>query len=425
MQIGEFAKICNTKISVLRHYDAEGLLPPDYIDRFTGYRYYSKEQITDFLKISMLKSAGFSLAEIKLIITERKSNKVIMELFDKKREKLDETLSHLDQAKKIILGVESFLEINITEADNKILFETEKIDARNIEDAYDFMDQSIASEGFQRISSFTIHADKEKKVKITCEAVKLTEEEIVLNENIHVPFENDNTIIGKWEIIGEFAVKEDFERIGKEKEQDIRSIYFLPGGERYWCYGWSKGKLIIDSGDSATVNDFSTENINGQHYMFVNLKSYPYRHGGRTTVLVLKQTDNKAYTATEIARRDNIDMPFIDDPGVIGKWKAIDFCKAKKDFHAEKTNDKEYFFSKVEFKPNGEIISCYNYGKERIASREMQEWTKGFVLRKWNSTACAYEINNINGKQYLIMEWKSGDYRWGGFDTDYYVFIKE
>ncbi|MBQ6819383.1 MAG: MerR family DNA-binding transcriptional regulator, partial [Clostridia bacterium] len=25
MQIGEFARICNTKISVLRHYDKEGL----------------------------------------------------------------------------------------------------------------------------------------------------------------------------------------------------------------------------------------------------------------------------------------------------------------------------------------------------------------------------------------------------------------
>lgn len=31
MQIGEFAKICHTKISVLRHYDKEGLLQPDYV----------------------------------------------------------------------------------------------------------------------------------------------------------------------------------------------------------------------------------------------------------------------------------------------------------------------------------------------------------------------------------------------------------
>ena len=29
MQIGAFAKLCETKISVLRHYDREGLLVPD------------------------------------------------------------------------------------------------------------------------------------------------------------------------------------------------------------------------------------------------------------------------------------------------------------------------------------------------------------------------------------------------------------
>ena len=60
MQIGAFAKLCGTKISVLRHYDKTGLLHPDYTDRFTGYRYYAKEQMADFLKISALKAAGFS-----------------------------------------------------------------------------------------------------------------------------------------------------------------------------------------------------------------------------------------------------------------------------------------------------------------------------------------------------------------------------
>ena len=45
MKIGEFAKMCGTKISVLRHYDKEKLLEPQYTDIFSGYRYYSSEQI--------------------------------------------------------------------------------------------------------------------------------------------------------------------------------------------------------------------------------------------------------------------------------------------------------------------------------------------------------------------------------------------
>ena len=52
----------------------------------------------------------------------------------------------------------------------------------------------------------------------------------------------------------------------------------------------------------------------------------------------------------------------------------------------------------------------------------MQIWTKGFVLRKWNSTACAYEIQIIDGVEYLFIEWKSGDYIYGGMEPDYYVF---
>ena len=48
MKIGDFAKACNTNISVLRHYDKIGLLKPIYIDRFTEYRYYDESQIVVF-----------------------------------------------------------------------------------------------------------------------------------------------------------------------------------------------------------------------------------------------------------------------------------------------------------------------------------------------------------------------------------------
>ena len=33
-------------------------------------------------------------------------------------------------------------------------------------------------------------------------------------------------------------------------------------------------------------------------------------------------------------------------------------------------------------------------------------------------------IKVFGGKEYLIIEWKSGDYRFGGRDTDYYVMAR-
>ncbi len=39
-KIGELSKLCNISVKTLRYYDAEGLLVPDEIDKFTGYWEY-------------------------------------------------------------------------------------------------------------------------------------------------------------------------------------------------------------------------------------------------------------------------------------------------------------------------------------------------------------------------------------------------
>ena len=144
--------------------------------------------------------------------------------------------------------------------------------------------------------------------------------------------------------------------------------------------------------------------------MFVLLKSYEYLENGKTTLLVLRQCDNHHYRANDIAQKDDISIPFQDDKNILGKWKSIAFVQKKEDFSPQNIHCAfEPFFKEIEFLPNGECTSAY--GNEMIIGRNMQEWTNGFVLRKWNSTACAYEIKNLGGTEYLFIEWKSGDYR--------------
>jgi DNA-binding transcriptional MerR regulator len=41
LKIGEFAWLAQVTVETLRHYDRLGLLKPDHLDRFTGYRYYT------------------------------------------------------------------------------------------------------------------------------------------------------------------------------------------------------------------------------------------------------------------------------------------------------------------------------------------------------------------------------------------------
>ena len=49
-RIGEFSKLTQVTIRMLRHYDDVGLLKPAEIDPWTGYRLYSVEQIKIFDK---------------------------------------------------------------------------------------------------------------------------------------------------------------------------------------------------------------------------------------------------------------------------------------------------------------------------------------------------------------------------------------
>ncbi len=360
MKIGDFARECGVKISVLQFYDKAGVLRPVYIDRFTGYRYYDRSQVAVYERISQLKSVGFSLAEIRRMLYADTGTE---ELFEKRKRELERQLEKLGQLRTMMSG------------------------------------GIIVEQTYQPLA-----------------------------EDIDLPFENDEQVIGKWQLVRE----EDGSDVpssalgGKE-----RCLYFLPEGESYWCYSWTKGRLLVDTGTERYANGYRTEKRGGDLYMVVDLKSYDYRRTGETVPVALRKIDSRRYTREEIARKDDVNKPFREDKRVIGRWRSCGFLSAadKKDGRydlagmAEKPQGSGLYFREITFSEGGHCTSLY--GDERISGDEMQTWTKGYVLRKWNSTACAYEIKSIDGREYMIMEWKSGDYRWGGFDSDYYVFVKE
>jgi effector-binding domain-containing protein len=64
LKIGDFSHLSHVSVRMLRHYDELGLLTPVQVDRFTGYRYYSIEQLPRLNRILALKDLGFSLDQI-------------------------------------------------------------------------------------------------------------------------------------------------------------------------------------------------------------------------------------------------------------------------------------------------------------------------------------------------------------------------
>lgn len=65
-KISEFAKLTGWTGKTLRYYDEIGLLKPNYVDNYSGYRYYTEEQLKDAKIIDLLKSCYFTLDEVKL-----------------------------------------------------------------------------------------------------------------------------------------------------------------------------------------------------------------------------------------------------------------------------------------------------------------------------------------------------------------------
>lgn len=55
-------------VKTLRLYEQKGLLHPDEVDEWTGYRYYSLTQMQRLSAIRSLQNMGFTLAEIKEIL---------------------------------------------------------------------------------------------------------------------------------------------------------------------------------------------------------------------------------------------------------------------------------------------------------------------------------------------------------------------
>lgn len=443
MKIGEFAKMTGMPISVLRHYDKEGLLCPDYVDHFSGYRYYSADQIGQVQKIELLKSSGLSLKEIRDILKNDGDNEVIKGILEHRESKYRNMLAAIAEVKCMMFEKEE----KNTKVEQETLSVVEEnafgemfikgmslpipLNPKALQDAWRSLDEEIQRRNFQRISGFMTYGGKDKnEIQVVAEVVKLKDEMGELHEDINLVFEDDEQVIGKWEVVGEYAVKEDFySEQGERRESDMgnkdREIYFLPGGEDYWIYSWTKGYLKLDGGDQSCLCRYQIEDDQGSRYMFVENKSYEYLRGGMPTVLVLEQVDKNRYTKREIAREDNTDMPFVNDERVLGDWKAFDYIRNREEFDPEVNHlpQERLFFKHMHFGEEGFLSSVYM--DDTTLGKEIQSWTKGYVLKHYNHTACAYEIVTVDDMDYMIIEWKSGDYRWGGYDTDYYVFMRD
>lgn len=108
-KIGEFSKLTQVSIRMLRYYDEVGLLKPAEVDPWTGHRLYSVEQIPHLNKILYLRDSGLNVSEIALALTM--DNQSLLKQLDKKSLEIacaiqaeQEKLKRIELAKREIQG---------------------------------------------------------------------------------------------------------------------------------------------------------------------------------------------------------------------------------------------------------------------------------------------------------------------------------
>ncbi|MBR4622113.1 MAG: hypothetical protein IKO44_01105 [Ruminococcus sp.] len=223
----------------------------------------------------------------------------------------------------------------------------------------------------------------------------------------------DEAVIGKWENIGwtENANAVSITDLNSISDE-FHTLYFLPDGEPYWIFeGWTKGVLLIHYGGEEPIlyYNYETHFIDDKHYLFLHLEN-------KTEVFV--QQDNCRYNRETLGRHDDINKPFVEDEQVHGKWKSVAFLGEAEDFN-ENESSQDLYLKSLEFFPSGSLVQSY------MDTTWQDKWTKGYVLNLHRTTAAAYHIEEINKTEYLFMEWKMGNYIYGGMKPDIYVFKRD
>jgi DNA-binding transcriptional MerR regulator len=91
--IGEFARLGGVSPRMLRHYDAIGLLKPAEVDRYSGYRSYTTEQLHRLNRVVALKDLGFTLEQVHAMVDETVSGEALRGMLLLRRAQLAEQIA--------------------------------------------------------------------------------------------------------------------------------------------------------------------------------------------------------------------------------------------------------------------------------------------------------------------------------------------
>jgi bla regulator protein BlaR1 len=237
-----------------------------------------------------------------------------------------------------------------------------------------------------------------------------TKQAVVKKDNVDILFAPDKEISGYWRAVDFVDNINDFTPGAFKFKGDLylKDIAFIEGGATSLpAFAWTNG-YILNYSDSTAARYVIKDFPDGK-YMFMEWKSGDY---------IFRGLPPKLYVLKRISdiKNDDINIPFKNDPKVIGVWESVDFVDAPENFTpGKKSYSDDLYLKKLVFEAKGKMPEPW------------RKWTKDYVLSSSGdgNTASAYTIVKLDdGKEYMFVEWKSGDYIFRGKKPSYYVLTK-
>ncbi|WCN38751.1 MerR family transcriptional regulator [Aneurinibacillus uraniidurans] len=101
-KISEFSKLSQVPAKTLRFYDQLELLKPAYTDQQSGYRYYTSDQLLRLHRILAFKDLGFTLEQIKPLLSDDVSPTEIRGMFRLKQAEVQSLIqSEMERLRRI------------------------------------------------------------------------------------------------------------------------------------------------------------------------------------------------------------------------------------------------------------------------------------------------------------------------------------
>lgn len=110
LRIGQLAKAAQVHVQTVRYYERRGLLP-DPVRQASGYRLYSQEDVKQLRFIKRAQELGFSLREIKDLLTLRVDSSAVCSDVQRratvKVQDIEQRIAALQQIKRALIELMS------------------------------------------------------------------------------------------------------------------------------------------------------------------------------------------------------------------------------------------------------------------------------------------------------------------------------